>query len=97
VILGRNNVVNDRRFRLWCYDLIRQDEDNDISVWNQTEAILIDVIRQFNYGSQIYKVGNSPLLIPVGERFGEAVTGYYTEISIQTPEAVGSCDIPLKN
>lgn len=97
VNLGRNNVMVDRRFRLWCYDLLRQDETNDISIWNQTEAILIDVIRQFNYGSQDYKIVNQPILIPVGERFGETVWGYYTEVAIQTPELIGTCFIPNKD
>lgn len=96
VILGRNNVMNDRRFRLWCYDLLRQDEVNDISVWNQTEAILIDVIRQFNWGSNDYKISNSPILIPIGGKFDENVWGYYTEVAIQTAESIGVCDIPNK-
>ena len=95
VILGRSNVINDRRFRIWVYDLLRNDDLNDISVWNQTEAILIDIIREFSFSSRDYKVANSPLLVPIGDRFGESVWGYYTELSIQTAEIVGNCDIPL--
>lgn len=97
VILGRNNVLNDRRFILWCYDFKRQDDMNEISVWNQTEAILIDVIRQFNFGSRDYKVSNQPILTPFADRFGEELIGYFCEIAIQTAENVGTCEIPLKN
>lgn len=96
VLLGRNNVLNDRRFILWCYDFMRDDENNDISVWNQTESILIDVIRTFNYGSQEYKISNQPILTPFKDRFGEELIGYFCEVAIQTAENIGNCEIPLR-
>jgi len=93
---GRNTSTNDRRFRLWAYDLVRQDELNKISVWNDCEAILIDIIRQLNYGSNDYKLINNPVLIPIYGRFGENVSGYFTEISVQTSESNGNCFVPSK-
>jgi hypothetical protein len=97
VNVGRSNSTNDRRFRLYVYDLIKQDNDNYLSVFNDCELILIDIIRQFNYGSKDYKVVNSPILLPFKDKYGENVTGYLTEVSIQTAELNGSCFIPLKN
>jgi len=94
IILNRNNGVDQRRFIVYCYDLIRQDEENMISVWNTSELVLIDICRIFAYSSRDYKIVNNPILTPFQERFSDNVTGYFCEIVIQTPEIVGSCSIP---
>ena len=94
ILAGRSNSFIQRNFRLWCYDLERNDEDNRISVWNDTEIILSDIIRLFSYGSKEYKIVNNPILVPFQESFGENVTGYWTEVTIQTAEYTGTCDVP---
>lgn len=94
IILGRNAGVDQRRFILYCYDLIRQDEENIISVWNTTELILIDICRKFAYSSQDYRIVNNPILTPFSERFANNVTGYLCEVVIETPGIVGDCYIP---
>lgn len=94
IILNRNSGQDQRRFIIYCYDLIRQDEENMISVWNTTELILIDICRIFAYSSINYKIVNNPILTPFQEKYGDNVTGYFCEIVIETPQITGTCDIP---
>jgi hypothetical protein len=94
LILGKNSSVDQRRFVLYCYDLIRQDEKNVISTWNQTELILIDVCRLLQYSSGGFRLVNNPILTPMSERFSDNVTGYYCEVVIETAEIVGTCEMP---
>jgi hypothetical protein len=95
LVMGRNNMVVQRRFAVYCYDLQRQDQENLYSIWNQTEQILIDVCRLFNYGSVDYKIVNNPILTPFKERFSNDVNGYWAELSIQTMDEGGVCNIPI--
>lgn len=94
LILNRNNAVNQRRFILYCYDLIRQDETNVVSVWNQTELILTDICKLFNYSSINFRLVNNPILTPMAERFGDNVNGYFCEVVVETPELTGICEMP---
>lgn len=95
VNLGRNSGNDQRRFVVFIYDLVRQDEDNLVSIWNATELILIDVCRLFNYRSGEYKLVNSPIITPFSERFADNVAGSFCELVIQTPEITGYCEIPI--
>jgi hypothetical protein len=96
-IFGRGTSAVSRRFRIYCYDLVRQDEKNQISVYNQTEGILLDYIRYFSYNSgKQYQIVNSPLLVPFKESFADDVSGYYAEIEIKTPDVSGFCFLPVK-
>jgi len=96
-VFGRGSSSVSRRFRIYCYDLVRQDEQNQISVWNQTEGILLDYIRYFSYNSgKQYQIVNSPLLVPFKESFAFDASGYYAEIEIRTPEISGFCFLPVK-
>lgn len=94
LVMGKNNMLVQRRFMLYCYDLQRQDLENLYSVWNNTEQILIDVCRLFAYGSNDYKIINSPIFTPFKDSFANDVNGYMCEIVIQTIDEVGTCDIP---
>ncbi len=95
LILGRNNNMQNWTFNVYAYDLIRQDETNQISVWNTTNQIITDVIQLFNYQSSEYKIVNTPISTPFEENFGDDVTGYFTQITIQTAAVVGDCGIPI--
>lgn len=95
-ILGRNNNSVRRVFRLYVYDLERNDEVNRGQIWNQMELILLDVIRIFNYGSNDYKITNSPILVPFQETWADNVTGYWAELIVETSELLGDCGIPKK-
>ena len=94
MVLGRNNNAVDRTFRLYCYDLEKNDEINRTSVWNTTELILLDIIRLFSYGSRDYRITNNPILMPFQESFGENVSGYYCELVVWSSDYTGTCDIP---
>jgi hypothetical protein len=95
VVLGRNAGNDQRRFVLYCYDLVRQDENNVLSIWNQTELILIDVCRLFSYRSQEYKLVNNPVITPFEEKYNLQAAGCFCEIVVQTTEITGTCDIPI--
>lgn len=95
LVFNKGGVVNQRRYAIYCYDLIRQDEKNIISTWNNTELILIDIIKLLKYDSVDYRIVNDPILTPFSERFADNVTGYMTEIILETPESSGTCDIPI--
>jgi hypothetical protein len=94
IVLGRNTGQDQRRFVLFCYDLPRQDDENYLSVWNQTELILIDVCRIFNYRSSDYKLVNNPIITPFEEKGADNVVGCFCEIVVSTAEITGYCQIP---
>ena len=96
LVMGNNGSRNRRRFRIYCYDLVNQSESNQISVWNQTESILIDYVRWFKYSNKVLRVVNDPVLIPFKESFAEDMSGYYTDVEIETPELTGYCFMPTK-
>lgn len=95
-IFNRSSSSVSRRFRIYCYDLIRQDEENQISVWNSTEGVLIDYIRYFTFVNRQYQIVNQPILVPFKESFAYDVSGYYCEVEIKTPELNGFCFLPVK-
>lgn len=92
---NKNGVSIDRRFRFWCYDLPRRGDENMISIWNDTEVILIDLIKLVD-DVKYLSVVNTPILFPFEEKFGEAVNGHWTEVVIRSYDILGNCEIPVK-
>lgn len=97
LILGKNTSSIQRRFSIYCYDLQRQDEGSQYSIWNQTEQILIDFCRLMAYSSSDYRIVNNPTITPFQDKFSNDVNGMWCQLTIETVEYVGKGDIPILN
>ena len=95
LVMSKNNIVIQRRFVIFVYDLVRQDLDNQISVWNTSESVCFDICKLMNYGSIDYRVVNQPILTPFNEKFSNDVTGYFCELVIETQDNLGLCNVPV--
>jgi hypothetical protein len=92
LIMNKNNSFIERRFILYCWDLIRSDDKNSLSNLNAMEGILIDYIKLINEVSG-WRVMNQPILTPTYDRFFDRMYGWFAEVTIEVPETVGTCDI----
>lgn len=86
-----------RTFRFLVFDLVsKQDVDNNytIEVWSDTELILNDIIKILREESDSYNIVGEPLLEPFKEEFSDWVTGWRSDLVIETDLNSNYCDVP---
>jgi hypothetical protein len=75
-------------------NLVKKDLTNRDEVWSDTEQIIDDVIKIFRNESDSYELIGDPVLLPVTEEHSDWVTGWQTDLVIQTEFNSNYCDIP---
>lgn len=91
--ITRDQVV-ERSFQLLVLDLVYPGHDNLNEVLSDTEQTLNDIIKILRQESDDYTLINDPVLTPLKDVFGDAVAGWAVEVTIQTVNNNGFCDIP---
>lgn len=86
--------TKQRRFSLLMLGIVKKDESNRDEVWSDTEQCMDDVIKILRNESDDYELVGDPQLNPVTEQHGDWVTGWQTEVVIQTAFNSNYCDIP---
>jgi hypothetical protein len=94
-IFNQNASFSEKRFRIWSYDILLNEDADMMSVWNRTEIVIEDIIRSLSKTPNI-KLNNSPLIIQFEGKGGELVAGNFTEVSLLVPIISGDCYIPKK-
>lgn len=89
--------TKNRRFILLVLDQVKKDESNRNNVWSDCESILDDVIKIIKNESSDYNLIGDPSLTPVTEFHGDWVTGWQSEIVIETNLNNNYCDVPKDN
>lgn len=83
-----------RRFLVIVAGLVMADQSNRNEVWSDTEQILDDLIKQLRIEDEDFDLLGDPLMFPVSEKFGDWVSGWQSEIVIETAHNSSPCDIP---
>ncbi len=89
--------TKQRRFLLLVVSLVQKDLSNRDNVWSDTEKTLDDIIKILRNESDDYELVGDPILNPVSEQHGDWVTGWQTEIVLQTEFNSNYCDVPADN
>jgi len=86
-----------RRFLLLCVGKVHKNKDNRNEVWSDTEQILDDIVKILRNESDNYNLLNDPAYTPVDEEHADWVTGWQTEIVLETDFNSNFCDIPMND
>lgn len=86
--------TKQRRFLILVLGLVKKDFSNRDEVWSDTEQILDDLIKKLRIEEEYFDLVGDPLLTPVSEKHGDWVTGWQSEIVIETEFNSQPCDIP---
>jgi hypothetical protein len=89
--------TKERRFLVMVLGLVEADLSNRNEVWSDCERILDDIVKIFRYDSDDYNLLEDPVLTPVSEKHGDWVTGWQTELVIETDFNSNYCDIPASD
>lgn len=89
--------TKQRRFLVIVVGLVKKDMSNRDEVWSDCEQILDDVIKILRYDNDDYTLIGEPILNPVSEKHGDWVTGWQTEVVIETDFNSNYCDIPASD
>lgn len=86
--------TKQRKFSLMVVGLVKKDESNRDEVWSDTEQCLDDVIKILRLESDDYTLIGDPVATPGTLETGDGVSGWHTEIVIETDLNSNYCDIP---
>lgn len=86
--------TQQRRFLVLVCDRPKKDKSNEAEILSDSEQILNDVVKTFRNESDDYELIGDPVLIPFKEDFGDWLSGYRTELVIQSDFNSNYCDIP---
>lgn len=86
--------TTERTITLIICDLVNTDHSNINEILNDCELTLNDYIKIFRLQSDDYTLVNEPQLIPFKDGFGDGVAGWYAQLTIETVNNNGFCDIP---
>lgn len=93
-----NTITRDasveRSYTLFVCDLVDPGHENLNEVLSDTEQTLNDILKILRQESDDYTLINDPQLTPFKDGFGDAVAGWYAEVTIQTANNTAYCDIP---
>src|SRR3972149_5693527 len=85
----------ERTFTVLIFDLVKKDESNENEVLSDTEQIMQDVIKVPHTNSAQYGIVGEPQAFPFTERFGDDVSGWRCDVTVETEFDSNGCDIPL--
>lgn len=88
------NQTEQRKFTILCMDLVDKQKTFEQEVISDTEQYLKDFIKVLRLESADYEVLGDPLLIPFKEEAGDWVSGWRSDIVIQSVLNSGYCDVP---
>lgn len=86
--------TKQRKFSLLTLGLVKKDLSNRDEVWSDTEQCMDDIIKILRNESDAYNLIGEPSYVPVTEQHGDWVTGWQTEIVLETDFNSNYCDIP---
>lgn len=94
---GTTENTKQRKFLLLVANLVKEDQSNRDEVWSECEQTLDDIVKILRNESDDYELVGDPVLLPVTEKHGDWITGWQTEVTIQTNFNNNYCDIPSAN
>lgn len=86
--------TKQRKFSLLTLGLVKKDLSNRDEVWSDTEQCMDDIIKILRNESDAYNLIGEPSYVSITEEHGDWVTGWQTEIVIETDLNSNYCDIP---
>jgi hypothetical protein len=86
--------TKQRRFLLLVVSLVTEDQSNRDEVWSDCEQVMDDIFKILRNESDDYELVGDPEMFPVTEKHGDWVTGWQSEIILQTEFNSNYCDIP---
>ena len=92
--------AQQRTFRILIFDLVKRgdiDNSQTTEVWSDTEQILNDVIKIIKKNSNDYDLIGDPTLEPFMEEFTDWVTGWRSDITIESELNSNFCDVPASS
>lgn len=94
-----NTTITDqttiRTFTVLVMNIVKKDKSDEQEVLSDSEQILIDIIKIFRNEDEAYELVGDPTLFPFKEDFGDWLTGYRTDLVIQTDFNNNYCDLPI--
>ncbi len=86
--------TKQRKFNVLMLDLVKKDKSNRDEVWSDMEQCMDDLVKILRNESDDYELLNEPIYFPIDEDHGDWLTGWATDIVIQTDLKSNYCDIP---
>lgn len=86
--------TKQRRFLVIVCGLVKEDLSNRDEVWSDTEQIMDDLIKKIRFSEEDIDILGEPLMTPISEKFGDWVTGWQCEMTLETKADSNTCNIP---
>lgn len=85
-----------QRFTVLCVDISRYNDNGMLTeVWSDTQTILKDIARLLDSVRDDITIEGEPVMVPVKEGSRDSYSGWSMTITLQLPESIGACDVPV--
>ncbi len=94
--LTSNNIQTiEYTFNIICMDAVKKGEENELNVLNDTQLILIDLIKDMKANWDDFDMLSEPELVPFTERFSDWLSGWNLRIVVTVDFASNYCEIAI--
>lgn len=89
--------LNNYSLRIYCYDRLTKDRENNTNIRSKTNQILNDLDVWLRKESTLpFEVDETTIVTPFSSELMTDVTGWYIDVVIDNP-SFSVCEIPFKN